>query len=250
MMKEIEIIFNQKKYRIRMDQGVDISIPLDNHHGPNCFNAPPYKAEPLKSGNFIGDTRKGSPVNFYNISLNPHGNGTHTECIGHITKERYSINEQLSEHHFMAQVVSCALKKHQGDLIVEKEPLINAVNGVSALIIRTRPNSVAKKQKNYTNTNPPYLSTDAMKFIVEQNIKHLMVDLPSVDREEDGGSLKCHKIFWNYPEAPRMNATITELIFVPDTVKDGFYFCNLQIPSFQLDAAPSKVILYPLHSTE
>jgi hypothetical protein len=41
-----------------------------------------------------------------------------------------------------------------------------------------------------------------------------------------------------------MDATITEFIFVPNTVLDGTYFLNLQIAPFENDATPSKPILY------
>ena len=75
-------------------------------------------------------------------------------------------------------------------------------------------------------------------------MKHLLIDLPSVDKEKDEGKLLAHKAFWNYPEKPRYQATITEFIYVPNQVKDGSYLLNLQIASFHNDAAPSKPVLY------
>ncbi len=41
-----------------------------------------------------------------------------------------------------------------------------------------------------------------------------------------------------------MDATITELIFVPNKIRDDDYILNLQIASFENDAAPSKPVLY------
>jgi hypothetical protein len=41
----------------------------------------------------------------------------------------------------------------------------------------------------------------------------------------------------------RLEATITEMIYVPDNV-DGSYLLNLQIASFENDASPSKPVLY------
>jgi hypothetical protein len=83
-------------------------------------------------------------------------------------------------------------------------------------------------------------------------IKHLLIDLPSVDREEDGGRLAAHKAFWNVldttnlnPEA-RVDCTITEMIYVNDAILDGSYVLNLQIASFENDASPSKPLLYAL----
>jgi hypothetical protein len=73
-----------------------------------------------------------------------------------------------------------------------------------------------------------------------------MIDLPSVDREEDGEKLLAHHAFWNYPQATRLDATITELVFVDDKIKDGFYFMNLQVAPFVNDAAPSRPLLFEL----
>lgn len=44
-----------------------------------------------------------------------------------------------------------------------------------------------------------YFSQDAMCYINALEVKHLLVDLPSVDRENDGGRLAAHRIFWNLP---------------------------------------------------
>ena len=48
-------------------------------------------------GDWVGDVKQGGSVNFRNISFNPHGNGTHTECVGHISKEDFSINQCLKK---------------------------------------------------------------------------------------------------------------------------------------------------------
>ena len=85
-----------------------------------------------------------------------------------------------------------------------------------------------------------------MEYIVKKNIKHLMIDLPSVDRERDEGVLGGHNTFWNTKGKLRMDATITELIYVPNKVKDGTYFVNIQIAPFENDASPSKPILYQI----
>lgn len=40
--------------------------------------------------------------------------------------------------------------------------------------------------------------------------------------------------------------TITEFVYVPSTVNDGYYMLNLQVSPIQLDAAPSRPILFPV----
>ncbi|MDP4685384.1 MAG: cyclase family protein, partial [Salibacteraceae bacterium] len=113
-----------------------------------------------------------------------------------------------------------------------------------ALILRTLPNSDKKLFTNYSSSNPPYIEAASAAWMREQNIKHLLLDLPSVDREEDGGALAAHKAFWNYPENPRMDATITELIYVPNEVADGEYLLNLQVAPIENDASPSRPVLF------
>ena len=106
-----------------------------------------------------------------------------------------------------------------------------------------------KLQRVYSGTNPCYVSQEAMQLIVDKGIEHLLIDLPSLDREEDGGHLLAHNTFWNYfgsIDQARTNCTVTELIYVPDEVKDGSYLLNLQIISLEMDASPSKPIIYPL----
>ena len=114
------------------------------------------------------------------------------------------------------------------------------------VIIRTLPNGIDKKARNYSGQNPAYLDSGAVQFLVENGCKHLVLDLPSVDRESDEGRLLGHKAFWTFPENPRMECTITELAYIPTDVKDGLFLLNLQVAPFENDAAPSRPVLYPL----
>ena len=120
------------------------------------------------------------------------------------------------------------------------------------MVIRTLPNPIDKKSKKYSHTIPPYLSEEAVRFLVEKGIKHLLIDLPSVDREEDEGRLVAHKAFWKVKDIHNVNldarfdATITEMIYVEDSIKDGLYLLNIQIASFENDASPSKPVLYAI----
>ena len=87
-------------------------------------------------------------------------------------------------------------------------------------------------------------------YLRDNGISHLLIDLPSVDKEKDEGKLLAHKTFWNVTNTDVLNvearkdATITEMIYVADAVADGSYLLNLQIASFENDATPSKPVLY------
>ena len=243
--------YHGRTYCCDLTKPIDISIPMGQ---VKCFYATDFKTHPYVSGNFIGSVKAGAPVNFFDVQFNPHGNGTHTECFGHITKQQESINDHLKQFHFVAQLVSVPLHaKEDGDQIITKGHLQTVCPDVlpEALILRTLPNTTEKLTVDYSGTNPPYLAKNAVKFLVQKGVKHLLLDLPSVDKEEDGGKLSAHRLFWKVgadtaQDDTRRDCTITELIYVPDHIEDGLYLLNMQIPSIPLDAAPSKPVLYEL----
>jgi len=113
-------------------------------------------------------------------------------------------------------------------------------------VIRTMPNTTDKKSRQYSNTNWAYLTEEAAEYLKTKNIQHLLIDLPSVDKEKDNGALLAHKAFWDYNGTLRKEATITEFIYVPNKISDGSYILNLQIAPFENDASPSKPVLYKI----
>jgi len=244
-----EITHNNQKFKVDLSKPLDISIPLN---GPSpmvtAWYVEPTKIEPVRMGDWVGSVNEGNSVNFNNITFNPHGNGTHTECLGHITKEAQSINRQLKTYFFIAEVVSVKPEKNGGDLVVTKKQIEQALKDKNpeAIIIRTLPNEESKLHLNYSNSNPPYLLEEAAHFIRENGIDHLLIDLPSVDREVDEGKLLAHKAFWDLAGLPRLHATITELIFVKDEIKDGTYLLNLQTAPFENDATPGRPVLFKI----
>ena len=240
-------------FQIDLSKPIDISLPLsDTDANPIAWYIEKPEIKPVEFGDWVGKVSEGSSTNFNNIFFNPHGHGTHTECLGHITKEFYSINQCLKQFFFTAELVSIEPKPIDLDLIITKEQVVAALKGKTseAIVIRTLPNETNKKHQNYSHTNPPYLAEEAAIFIRECGIQHLLIDLPSVDREEDEGKLLAHKAFWNVKNVNTLNAdarldcTITEMIYVPNEIQDGNYILNLQIASFENDASPSKPILY------
>lgn len=241
--------FNGANYNADLSHPINLSLPLlAGFETVNCFYAPLVEYEPVRAGSFVGSTAEGGPVNFLNVKLNPHGNGTHTECVGHIAKERFTIRECLQQSHFFAKLISLYPQKtDDGDRVILPETLMPLIekNEAEALIIRTLPNDDLKRRTHYSGANPPYFHPEAIAWMVECGIQHLLTDLPSVDREEDGGLLAAHKAFWKYPGPDvRTGCTITELIFVPDQVRDGAYLLNIQTASFDMDASPSKPVIF------
>jgi len=241
-------------YEADLEQPLDISIPIvGGTDAVNCFYAPPAEFIPVREGSFIGSTRLGGPLNFMNVRINPHGNGTHTECVGHISTELYTIHQTLRRFHFPLRLISLYPQRTEaGDRVIFREQVRQALADMPdtpALAIRCLPNDDLKLRRQYSGTNPPYLDPEAARWMVDAGVEHLLIDLPSVDREEDQGKLLAHHAFWQYPGAVRTKATITELIFVNNSIPDGLYLLNLQINSFELDVSPSKPVLYALHTT-
>lgn len=248
----------------------DISIPLRfNGAQPNAYGVERAISRPVEVGDLVGDTRRGGSVNFEQYTLIPHCNGTHTECIGHITHERISVRDCLQDVIITAVLVTAEPESpsnfsltNAGDKVIEKNMLVSKIEATNlslpdmALIVRTLPNDERKLARQYGAANlslldmPPYFTTEAMEYIVECGFKHLLVDMPSIDRLFDDGKLSNHRIFWNVDqgsfevnENSRINSTITELIYVPNEVEDGEYLLNLQIAPFESDCAPSRPIL-------
>lgn len=245
-----------QNFEVDLSKPIDISLPLTNtDENPIAWYIEKPVIEPVRFGHWVGKVSEGSSsTNFNNIFFNPHGHGTHTECLGHITTEFYSINQHLKTFFFTAEVVSVEPEIRGEDLVITRSQIEKELDGKlpEAIVIRTLPNLQEKRSKKYSDTNPPYLEEKAAVFIQEKGIKHLLIDLPSVDKEKDQGKLLAHKAFWNVKNTQELNddarldATITELIFVRDEVEDGSYLLNLQIASFENDASPSKPVLYKI----
>ena len=241
--------YRSRNYTIDLSKPLDISISLRaSKDNVNAWYLEEPKIEPVKFDYWVGSVAKGANVNFNNIWFNPHAHGTHTECVGHITKAFHSVNKNLKQFFFMAEVISVAPEMSDEDFVISKKQIQFALGNKKrdAIVIRTMPNMKDKLTKHYSNTNPTYLTEEAAIFLREKGIKHLLIDLPSVDKEKDEGKLLAHNAFWNTKGELCLDATITELIYVPNKVQDGTYFLNLQIAPFENDASPSKPILYKI----
>jgi len=241
---KLRVTIGNKLLETDLKKGIDISIPLQSgNQNPNAFGIQAPSFEPFKAGGFVGSVALGGSVNCENLFLNPHGNGTHTECVGHISSEKITIHSSLTTFFFIARLVTVTPENN-----VVNMTQINPdwSNNMEAIIFRTLPNTEDKKHKNWSGNNPSYFAPEVCSYLRERGIKHLLTDLPSVDPEHDEGKLSAHHAWWDYPANPRLHSTITEMIYVPENIVDGLYLLNLQIASIQSDASPSKPVLFPL----
>lgn len=262
------IQINNRAYKIDWENPIDISIPLIfNGAQPNAYNVSKATASAFESGELIGDTRQGGSCNFEQVNFIPHCSGTHTECVGHITRERIAVRDCLTDVLIPSVLISIkpensvetddtySVNLSSEDRLITRKSLENALekieeNWLEGLVIRTLPNDESKMARDYMKSSAPFFTTEAMSFIVEKNINHLLVDMPSIDRTFDEGKLSNHRAFWNVEpgkfetnKKSFLRKTVTEMIFVPDSAADGLCLLNLQIAPFVADASPSRPIL-------
>lgn len=272
---ELLLRLAEKQYSVNLEGGRPISIPMHfNGEQPNTYGVDPAGAQAYHAGEFIGDVRKGGSCNFESYTLIPHCNGTHTECIGHITAKRISVHESVTDSLIPATVVSILPERAEhlvetyqpapdrNDFVITGRALEIALYDAdadffSAMVIRTLPNDPQKCAMDYHKNPPPYFTNAAVRFLRAMGVRHLLVDIPSIDRLYDQGRLTNHRIYWNMTvgalgpnPGSDMGSSITEMIYVPDDIEDGKYLLNLQFPSFVADAAPSKPVLYPISLEE
>lgn len=237
-----------RTYQVDLDKGCDISLSFGpGGDNPNAFGIPSADIQPIQVGEFVGSVAKGSGANCDIIRFCAHGNATHTECIGHITKQHEFVGDCVRADFVMADLVTVELQECEGCMVLDAAALKSLpAKAAAAIVLRSLPNHPDKKRRNWSGTKPPYFTTEAMELLVAKGYTHLLTDFPSVDAEEDGGALAAHHVWWKYPEAPRHNASITELIYVPDEMVDGKYLLNLQFARIQSDASPSRPVLFQL----
>jgi kynurenine formamidase len=228
----------------------DLSIPLDPHGPqPNAYGAWFATAEPYSGL----DTRIGGSVNCEEIGLIPHCNGTHTESVGHITRERFPLSAVPLPLFMPCAVISVTPDGRE----IRAEHLGGVPGQIEAIVVRTLPNDLSKLTRKWENDATPYFTPDAMQSIRARGVNHLLVDLPSVDPLYDGGALAAHRVFWDMapgstelPGEEARRRTITEMIFVPDEVPDGRYLLTIQTPPLVSDAVPSRPLLFSVEDGE
>lgn len=271
-MLELEFTTCGRSWQADLSSPVDLAIPLQfPGPQPRFFAEGPAVAEPLRAGSYTGEVASGASCNCGVYTLAPHCHGTHTECVGHLTDDATQVSDLTPVAPALALLVTVSpeplgaadgesTSRHgEADLVLSRASLSAAAepwmgDPWTALVVRTRPNDPAKRARTYAGGCPaPYFTPDAMRWVVARDVVSLVVDLPSLDRADDGGTLAAHRLFWGLPpgahaarQARRGRALVTELAYVPESAPDGLYLLELHVPAFGADAAPSRPVLYPV----
>ncbi|MGI9245887.1 MAG: cyclase family protein [Steroidobacteraceae bacterium] len=270
-MNGLEFSTGGRRWRADLARPVDLAIALDfGGPQPRFFAASPAGAEPLQAGSFTGSVERGASCNCATYTLAPHCHGTHTECVGHLTRGGATVAALTPVPPMLAVLVTVAPQAlgaaAGGSHAAPTDPVIDAAAleaacrhwqdaPWAALVVLTLPNDPAKRYRAYPAVPcpAPYFTADAMRWIVARGVTSLVCDLPSLDRADDGGRLEAHRLYWGLPpgsqqsaDALRPRALVTELAYVPEDATDGLYLLDLQVAAFVADAAPSRPVLYPM----
>lgn len=235
----------------------DISLPFEIGRSRAWYIPGPSKS-PVRLGKWVGSVKEGGMVNFMDYQFNPHAHGSHTETLGHICLGDFPVNQVAIPFAMKALLITVHPERHPSigavitwEMIQQAIQDLGGLKGHLALVVRTWPNESEKRQANHSNQDAPYFEPAVGAGLNQLGIAHWVVDLPSVDREEDAGALACHRAFWGLrPDekvpgpSSRKESTITELTYIPNEAKDGTWYLSLQVAPLSNDAAPSRPILY------
>lgn len=230
-----------------LSKGIDISIAVRKGGNVNCY----YLSDPefayFDSPQFSGSLAKGGSVNCERISLYPHASGTHTECALHVLPVDFDMRTVTIPALQLCHLITVQPELIDGNLEINQSVLSGLQNAekFEALIVRTLPNDASKTNRNYSDTNPPYFDPSTLSYLREMGFKHLITDLPSIDKESDEGRLAAHKNWFSEGGTVPSDRTVTELVYVPAEVKDGMYVLSMQVPAIETDAVPSRIVIYP-----
>lgn len=231
---------NHKTFTFDAEVKFNLTQTVKREASSLAFFAPDAYFDPLKFGGFTGSLEAGGSCNCEWVHVLPHCHGTHTETIKHIWNKGPNISEIEIPTLMLADLVTVSPE------IVGEDSIIKQINfpenPAQALIIRVKDVEIT----SFSGKNPPFFDAEVLKIAAQKGYQHLLVNLPSVDQEEDGGQLLAHKAWWSFPEASRASCTITELLNIPDFLEDGFYLLNLQIPQIETDAVNSSVFIFPV----
>tara|TARA_B000000557_G_C20805403_1_gene457459 strand:- start:599 stop:1426 length:828 start_codon:yes stop_codon:yes gene_type:complete len=261
---ETRITLGGSTYRAHWGAAIDLALPVNfEKQNPSFFDLPQPRITAVEGGGFIGDTQRGGSCNCSTIELTPHGSMTHTESAAHLDAKEAYVADVAPKGPLPCQLITVLTQpfretnesyngfEHDEDLVISAQTIKeqwSEVEGIQALVIRSLPDE-GKAMRNYGERPAAYLTHEAVELIVKRGIDHLVLDLPSLDRYEDGGSLPNHRIFWQLKPGSRAHGghrTVTELALVPNEAQDGVYLLDLQVPRMLCDAAPSRPLLFPL----
>ncbi len=238
--------FQYGPYTIDLHHPIDLSWPVRRSGSPIAFGLPTPQFEVFETEGFRGSVREGGTCNVEILHLVPHGNGTHTECWGHIHPEPFYISEVRAPWLFIGVVWSFDVPfdrpvemRHLSPKFCQAIEMPH-VRGAGINVV-----NLPSPPVNFTGRRPPFLSAEVAAYL-GKHLNHLITNLPSIDSEHSK-TLSAHRAFLGVNPSTH---TITELAAFPNELPDGLYWTALMVPVIETDAVPSRPILYPLTDSD
>ncbi len=113
-------------------------VSREKDKNPNCYFIDQPQFEPYKSDTFIANVAQGGSVNCEYIRFCAHGNGTHTECFGHVSKQFYSVQNVKIPFLMLAQMVTVTvdinpIEQEAQEFMREHQQTLNALGKLVGL---------------------------------------------------------------------------------------------------------------------
>lgn len=269
LLKSRELSAFGRRWSAELAAAIDMTRYVG--HRTSAFGLGTATRSPVDAGGGAAlQVAQGAAVNCQHVVFNPHAHCTHIETLAHVTVDGPDVADLQLPGWMLAVLVTVPTARlvetgergpqtaSDADQVIPAAPIRAALTQwreVQALIVRPAP-SVADVE-DYSATNPPYFTTEAIAEIARSELRHLCVELPSIDREQDGGTTPNHRIWWGLADNARRagdakwpSRTITELLRVPARLPDGPGLLALQVAPFTGDAAPCRVLFAPLRLLE
>ncbi|MCP4727166.1 MAG: hypothetical protein GY863_19165 [bacterium] len=268
--------------------GIDLAINLTDKHGDDLsfqlnnpvsadrkvlfrpetkavnsfFISPPSRETYEVPGQFTGDVDGGGVCNVEIISSAAH-NTTHIETSSHVLS--YGSNpitvdeipvENLSGLLYLIDLTEIQAESGKAIKWIDIErKLLEITLPVTMLGIKTQ-GSVLPEDYDFSGQDFLHLAPEAAKAIhdfriMNNTIECLMLDLPSIDRENDQGKLLAHRNYFGIPETGHSGTdtekrTIVELAYFAG-LDEGYYYAVITPPRFQTNAMTTGLLLWELN---
>lgn len=242
---------------------VSREVLLNNEtKAPNAFHLTPFSSRTVEfEGQFIGDVKRGGSCNVDTLSYVPHGL-THLETSAHllnpdahpptvkdIPPESLSGIALLLDLSYLGKEPGGKIPWDAVRPVLEKNTL-----PISLLAIKTHA-SILPQDYDFSSKDFLSLSPETAKGIHDyrldgNRIDCLILDLPSIDPESDGGKLLAHRNFFGLPltgmdAEDKEKRALVELAWFSD-LQEGYYYVFISPPRFDTNAVTTGILLRPL----
>ncbi len=240
---------------------------------PNAFYLSPITSKTVEfEGQFVGDVKRSGSCNVDTLRYVPHAI-THLETSAHILSPDVgppTVKDIPLEN--LSGVVYLMDLSHlgttEGESVpwdVVREKLEKIALPVSMLALKTRA-SLLPRDYDFSGKDFLSLAPETAKGIhdyrfpldskktVFNRIDCLIVDLPSIDPESDGGKLSAHRNFFGLPLSgvdveDGEKRALVELAWFGG-LEEGYYYAVMTPPRFETHAVTTDIVFRPLIEME